>query len=425
MKSLIVNAAHLIAAAAGFWAILRYGPRFAEALWFRAAVAAGALCMAIFVFMACEPAGLFEDFIRAYLEGGRAALAGGEGWSALYARGVDGFVNLPIFAYLFAPFALFGDRAAALLFFAAGIAATLWAWRLLGRLYQFTPTQNLLALFAFGAFGPLLYSFREGNISHLLLPVMLWALADLRVGRDLRAGVLFGLLTLIKPLLGLVCAYFLLRRKWRAAAGAAATGVIVIAASVLFLGLPLHLEWYEASIAPFAAGPIPGFNAQSIASMLARFETGIPGYLVWEPHALSAVSRALVLLSSAALLGAFAWICLRRKLSEAMDLDREIALLLILACLISTLSWSHYFVWAAPGFALLLKQPLPGRFQYWPLIAGFALLAPAEFAGGPLGGGRFGPLSNFVASHMTLGALILIAALFMQRRESAIQPANP
>lgn len=417
MRSLVVNSLHLIVSVAGFWLIPLLARRLGASRVFYLIVGLGSAAMAAFVFVASQPYGVFEDFRLAYYEGGRAALEGGSAWSALYARGVDGFVNLPILAYLFAPFALFGPDVGAYLFFAAGVGAMVWSWRQLTQLFALSSTQSAVVLFAFACFGPLLYSFREGNISHLLLPLILQTLLDFRAKKELRAGALWGLIALIKPPLILLCIYLVLRARWRAAGAALAVGVGITLLSVVIFGLPLHLEWYEASIAPFAAGPIPGYNAQSIASMVARFETGVSGYLDWTPHILSGVGRGVVLAATAVLLGAFGWIAWRRRAAWDRVFETEIALLILLTCLVSTLAWSHYFVWAAPALILLWTNRQDARLGAWPLIAGFALLAPTVFLGYQLEAGRFGPLSSFIVSHMTLGALVIYAALLRQRAE--------
>jgi hypothetical protein len=417
MRSLVVNSLHLVGALAGFWLIPLLARRFGASWLFFLVVGLGAAAMAAFVFVASQPYGVFEDFRLAYYEGGRAALEGGAAWSALYARGVDGFVNLPILAYLFAPFALFGPDAGAFLFFAAGVGAMVWSWRQLTTLFALSPEQSAIVLFAFACFGPLLYSFREGNISHLLLPLILQTLLDFRAKKELRAGALWGVIALVKPPLILLCVYLVLRMRWRAAGAALAMGLGVTLLSVAIFGLPLHLEWYEASIAPFAAGPIPGYNAQSIASMIARFETGVSGYRDWTPHILSSLGRGVVLAATALLVGAFGWIAWRKKADWDRVFETEIALLILLTCLVSTLAWSHYFVWAAPALILLWTGRKDARFGAWPLIAGFALLAPAVFLGYPLETGRLGPLSPFIVSHMTLGALVTYAALLRQRAE--------
>ena len=55
-----------------------------------------------------EPRVLFTDFRKAYYPAGSAALEGHAALKPLFEfqRGVHGFVNLPIVAYLFAPFGL-------------------------------------------------------------------------------------------------------------------------------------------------------------------------------------------------------------------------------------------------------------------------------------------------------------------------------
>jgi hypothetical protein len=87
--------------------------------------------VALGVFAMSEPGGLLEDFRSAYYPAGSAVLSDPAALASMIDKGVGGFVNLPIVAYLFAPFAVLDLRLAAVLFSLVGLASILAAWALL------------------------------------------------------------------------------------------------------------------------------------------------------------------------------------------------------------------------------------------------------------------------------------------------------
>lgn len=417
MKSLVINGGHILMVTAGFVAVwwLSQQPRLSRLFW--PVVLTGSAVMAVLLFLVTEPPQAFEDFRRAYWEAGVAAWQGPAGFSALYARGSDGFVNLPIIAWLFAPFGLIGDAAAALIFTALGIAAVVWGWLLLSRLLELDRRDKGLLLVAIAGFGPMIYSLREGNISHFLFAVLVLAMLDVRHGRDIRAGILFGLTALIKPPLILIGVYFLLRRRWRLVYGGAATLAGVCLASLALYGWDLHMVWYQAVIAPFAAGPTPAYNVQSFPALLLRQELGIASYLDWTPHALSAAGRIGTAVFTVALAAICLWAAARqgewKRAPDADTIDIEIMMVVSFACLVSSLTWSHYYVWLLPAYAMAWSQDR--TVWRWIAAGAFGLSMFAEFMSWRMESGGYGPLSNLLTSHLMIGGLMLMACLIALR----------
>ncbi|OYW86667.1 MAG: hypothetical protein B7Z22_06215, partial [Hyphomonas sp. 32-62-5] len=76
------------------------------------------------------PHWLMADFEKAYYPAGLAVLRGDhQALSELLAQGVYGFVNLPIVAFVFAPFALLPRLVSGMVFLALGLWACVWMCR--------------------------------------------------------------------------------------------------------------------------------------------------------------------------------------------------------------------------------------------------------------------------------------------------------
>jgi hypothetical protein len=421
VKSFLITGAHAAAGAIGFLAIdrLARAPRAERFFW--PAVAAASVAMAAALFFVTEPDAAFEDFRRAYWEAGAAVWGARGSFGSVYARGTDGFVNLPIVAYLFAPFGLMRAADAALVFFALGIAALTASWRLLVRLFGLDRRASALCLFAIACFGPAAYSLREGNISHFILALLLAALLADRSGGSVRAGVLFGVAAVLKPPLALIGVYYALRGRWGVVAGGAGAIAACALASLGAFGWDLHMLWYRNAIAPFAAGPVPGFNVQSMPAFVLRFQMGLKSFLDWDAHALSPGGRVAAALAGACVVAASVAACLKRGWRTPPSFQErlvEVMIVLTIACVASTLSWSHYYVWLMPGFVigyLATRSGAPAAPWRPALLASYALSAPAVFFSWQIRAGAYGPFANLLSSHLLIGGLILLAVLLRVR----------
>lgn len=128
--------------------------RPAPVLW--VGVMTGCLVLAILTFAVVDPQYPFWDYRSAYYPAGKAVLNDPGSLAALMGKGVNGFVNLPIVAYLFAPFSILSLRYAIGLFTLVGLATTAVAWRLLVGLAGLKGAERWLLLLLFVANGPLL-----------------------------------------------------------------------------------------------------------------------------------------------------------------------------------------------------------------------------------------------------------------------------
>jgi len=99
-----------------------------------------------------------------------------------------------------------------------------------------------------------------GNVNHVLAALVAWALVALdpladggrgpTARRATLAGAALGVAATVKLFPALLGGYLLLRRSWRAVAGAVAAGVGVVAVGVAAFGVESHRRYLTAAVAP-------------------------------------------------------------------------------------------------------------------------------------------------------------------------------
>jgi alpha-1,2-mannosyltransferase len=427
MQSLIVNGLHLAGAIIGFLVIYRLSSPTEQAwrLWPFTLLSGAA--MAIFIFSNSQPAleYLFWDFRYCYWLAGNLIWQGPAALTGAY----DGvlFVNIPIVAYLFAPFGLLDPMVASIVFTALGFVAAWYIWKLLVRMFELDRRDSALLCFALCVFGPLIYVLKVGNTSHFMLVLLLVGLLMARSGKDLSAGALFGIATVIKPSLLLIGVLYFLRGRWLVVAGGAAVVTSTVILSLLIFGWDMHVYWYETTIQPFLSDPVLAFSNQALGGMVARFESESLDLVNFAPFDLSPfgklITQILTLMVVAGMVLAV-WSSGRLVRIGNQDLELEVLMLLALSLSISALSWPHYHVWLLPALVLLWVRTRRGELMpqlRWPTAATFALLAGTVFVSHSMTLGRFGPLSNFVVSHWLWGALgtLILLGIVRSQRDSA------
>jgi alpha-1,2-mannosyltransferase len=415
--SLGVNGAHLVVAVAGFCIIHKVASSDKQGRQLWSVTLTLCAAMAAFLFFVSDPASTFEDFGKAYWQAGAAIWDGPEQLAGIFQNQAFGFVNLPIISYFFAPFGLLPKRLAGVLFSIICGVALLYAWDATARMLRFEREQRALSLFALAMYGPLIHSIRQANTSHLVLAMIVWALMRARSGSCLWSGAGFGFAALIKPPLLLIGAYFLLRGRWKVVLAGTAVLAAATLLSILVFGWGLHVVWYETCIKPFVGGIVVAFNAQSIAAVFARFEVGTQMLWNWTPYVPSPLTKAVIYIASLALIGMAFWACRKGK----AQIEIELALVLALICMVSSLSWSHYFVWLLPGFAILFVRT--GRESdapqlRWVFLVSFALAAPAQFLSAPMATGTY-PGALLLTSHLAIAGVVVFALLCRLRSRVA------
>jgi len=332
-----------------------------------------------------EPPFLFSDFYKAYFPAAQAVWQFGprEAFSHLEV-GVGGFVNMPVLVWPFVPLLAFGQAGSAWVFLVIGLPAVIAAGWLLVRLADPATQIAPFLAFLFLINGPLVNSLREGNSTHIVLFLLVLALALWRSGWKFAAGLMLGLAALIKIPLLLFGVYFLLRGNWRIVAGGCAVIILTFLLSLLIHGSEVNIAWFDGNVLAYVGRVIPAFNVQSIDAFLMRLVTEEDGLFDWtarEPATAHKIVRTLIFV---ALFGAAFWLARRvtAPREPATGLTGrdylEYCLILVLATVASPVSWSHYYLFMLLPVGLYLgnRLPLPAdNMTRWLFWIGFGLTA--------------------------------------------------
>lgn len=403
--------------------------------WMLPASAALVVACALGLYSEPRPGQLFEDLRVAYLGGARLVLGDPlaiyrEPLEAIGPPVADFFANIPIVVLPFVPLTWLSERTAVWLFLGLGIAVTSLAAFGLHRLTKPGAVHGLSIAALFLVCGPLYNSLREGNTTQLVLAALVLGLAWLAKGRDRAAGIVFGLCAVVKLPLLLLGAPLLLRGRVRAAVGMAGGFLLAFLVSILVFGLEAHAFWLNEIVLPWAGRPVGAFNVQSMDGLWVRVLTGSQHLRDWVPIAepgpafvfLRWVGRAVLLVVT----GVVLW---RAGAPRTPSEQRhEWVIALVLALLLSPVTWSHYSLWLLIPLALIVGGDLP-----WPdsrgsrvllITAALCVLAPVQLVA-PRAQILWEPWARVGTSHAALGALLLWGGLLLTRAARAATRPDP
>jgi alpha-1,2-mannosyltransferase len=294
--------------------------------------------------------------VEVYREAGVSLLTG----RPVYAAMTEPPQLLP---FTYPPFAAF--LAIPLAFVPFGVAGWLWTvlqvvattaivwyagWRLIHRAGPWLP----LALA--GLTAPMLWlhpvsdGIRFGQVNAFMVLACLMDLRRPRPGllRRVPPGVLVGLAMSIKLTPGVFVIHYLVCRRWREAATAVGTAVAVTLGTWVLLPEASFTFWGGALQDAARLGPNMGTSNQSLRGVLMRIgPDGTAGTALW--------------LALVAIVGVLGFrLALRRY--RAGDSIGEVAVVGLLACLLSPVAWIHHYHWIVVVIlALLGADPLRDR----------------------------------------------------------------
>ncbi|HEX5505646.1 MAG TPA: glycosyltransferase family 87 protein [Thermomicrobiales bacterium] len=169
--------------------------------------------------------------------------------------------------------------------------------------------------------------------------VAVWLL--LRRDRALAAGIVAGILVVLKPYLLPLALVFLARQRQRGLAGLAVGGVGLSLAALPLVGLDTYVDWiYTLLHVVGAGGPGSISLAGATAYLMHRVAAPLPAIEAFQVGT-TLVMAALVLLAP------------RRGVPGA---DRDVPAALLLALLGSPLGWAHYTATLVPVGAALVRR---------------------------------------------------------------------
>ncbi|MGJ7908909.1 glycosyltransferase family 87 protein [Actinopolyspora sp. H202] len=250
---------------------------------------------------------------------------------------------------------------------------------------------------------PVFGCFAQGQINILLMGVVA---ADCLV-RNPRwpRGMLVGIAAAIKLVPGAFLLFFLLRKNFRAAGT-----VLLTAFLATLLGFLVDFEasvkyWFTQGPAAAAFGS-PLRSNQSVLAVLSRTD-------------LSGAAQVSLWVLGSALLGAATVYCVRRA-SDAL----AVAIIGLVALLISPTSWSNHWGWLAPALLFMVLYGLRSRSKLWLGTAAVSISVThwAPFVGLPLNRHlmlHLPPVDQVrAASFVILGVSLLVLTTFSLLRSS-------
>jgi alpha-1,2-mannosyltransferase len=254
----------------------------------------------------------------------------------------------------------------------AGTLLMLATWRSSG----VGPVAAAGILFVSLNYYPTYRAFQCGQVSLLILFLLAAAFWLLERDRQSLSGALVGIAAAVKLTPAILIVFFLVTKRWRAAAGATAAGAAALALSVAGAGWGNHLVFAREMLpalsrgaATFANQSLPGFLARNGMDVtMNAFEfVNEPGWL-----------RILGRISTAAVLVTSLWIARRLALGAA-GAPAGFALVVVASLIASPISWEHHYTLALIPIAVLItfmteRGMVPLR-ELGLLAAGYVLTA--------------------------------------------------
>lgn len=273
-------------------------------------------------------------------------------------------------------------------------------------------------------FHPVMTPYLGGQIQTWINCAFAAALLCWVLDKQLLAGLLVGLVALVKPQLGLLLVWGLLRRRLSFVAGGALVLALGIGASLLALGLTPHLEYLDVLRFLSERGE-SFFPNQSVNGLLHRslfngenLRWVPPGARdTWMSHFPPYDARVYwgTLISSALLL---AWALFGGLRSRGAGQAADFGRMALVATMASPIAWEHHYGVLLPIFALLAptlwREQAPRRVWLVLLLAYLLssnMLRPTN---------AFAPTHwNFIQSYLLGAALVVLGLLERARRRLA------
>jgi alpha-1,2-mannosyltransferase len=306
-----------------------------------------------------------------YRTGTRVWLHGGNLYGRLPRLGNGGelpFTYPPFTALAFIPLTILSYSTANWLLTAvtiASVAASLWCYTASTTAEAGARMRRLLpwALPAALLLEPIRSTLTYGQINALLMALVTFDCLT-REPRWPR-GILVGIAAALKLTPGVFLLFFLLRRDLRSAARAGLSFAACASAGFAIAPQDSLRYWTQIAYQPARIGGISYASNQSVLGTLARLGLSNPAR-AWLWLALSLLVAALAVTGMCGALKT-------NQVTSALSLNAVAGLL------ISPISWSHHWVWAAPALFTCLSTTNPNRRR----LLTFAVLVLLTFAVGP------------------------------------------
>lgn len=288
--------------------------------------------------------------------------------------------HTPVTAVLSTPLAALPYEAAAFLWLISELALVVVCWGLFFRWWDEPipwPTRAVLVLLSF-SLGPLIQELWFGNLSLILLAILLAAWLALREGRDFAGGLWLGLAIAIKLTGWPIGVWLLLKGRWKAvvAAGGVVLGLHLIA--MLAMG-PEHVLDYYLRVGPAIARGYKqhdcNYSLWTIGPRLfAEYDSVFNSFVALAPFSNESVSRLLGLA-----LPIFGLIVGLGLAFTCRQFDSAFGVLLCASLLVNPVAWDHSLLVASIAMAVVFKRLSQNRWPRAETIVSVACFALAMF----------------------------------------------
>lgn len=290
-------------------------------------------------------------------------------------------------------------------------SAALLSWSL-ARVGRNAPGTALVGIWLALAFYPLVRAYGLGQIQtwvNGLFALALWCwIAD----RPRAAGVLMGLMCLVKPHYGLFALWAALRRRWAFLVALLLTIALGIAASLALFGFENHRDYLDvvSFMSQRGEGYFPNQSLNGLLNRLLRNGNNLKwmgaSFAPYHPLVFWSTTISSALLVAAALARPAA-----RRGGDAVDFS----LLALTATVASPIAWEHHYGILPPIYAATLgafvATPLLGRARLPLLAVSFGLTSNELGITNRLADTDW----NFLQSYLFFGALLLLLLLHRLR----------
>ena len=187
-------------------------------------------------------------------------------------------------------------------------------------------------------FYPTILTFLSGQVSTLLLFLIVVAWVAGRKGNDSLPGIVLGFALSLKIFTGLFIPLFMIQRRWRLLGWYLGTFIVVNLFSLLVVGIDDHIEYLK--------------SISSVTWYSATWNTSIMGFLTrifGGSESLPLINSPIIgiilyFTLSLIILITLLWLAYKSKTGELLAFDLLFSLTIVCMLLISPLGWIYYYV---------------------------------------------------------------------------------
>ncbi|MFP6607068.1 MAG: glycosyltransferase family 87 protein [Myxococcota bacterium] len=275
-----------------------------------------------------------------------------------------------------------------------------------------------LGLLAGATFYPLVFGFYLGQVQTWINALVAGLVLAWLVGRQATAGAISGVICLIKPQLGLLVVWALLRRRYRFAAGWSVVVGIAGLVSLGLYGLSNHIDYL--GVLSYLGQHGESFNHNQSVNGLAHRLLGNGNNREWA-NAFPPFDGRVYAATLAASLLLIAGALFYRRRDTAPEVD--LSILIVSVTIASPIVWTHHYGVFLPLFALTLPVVLEtsrGRRLNLAVLAVSYLLVANNYR---VVNRLFAETSvNFVQSYVFFGGLLFLGLLYRLRAPAERSP---